>query len=211
MREMLEIALAQNGFDVRSAVDGPNGLDLVRNWHPECILLDVMMPKIDGLSLIPLLRRLTEVPIVMLTARGDLSDRVEALNAGADDYLAKPFAVEELAARVRTALRRPTLRAVTHLRVADLEIDLETRDVHRGGRRIDLSAREFNVLATLARRPRRVFTRSELLDLVWGPDRNVLPATVETYICYLRAKIDAAPHPRLIHTIVGVGYSLREE
>ncbi len=210
IREMLEVGLTQEGFAVRTAVDGADGLALVRDWQPSCIVLDVVMPKIDGIALIPLLRRLTEVPIVMLTARGDVRDRIDGLRAGADDYLAKPFDLEELAARIQTALRRPTLRHVEHLTFADLSIDLETRIVRRGERRIDLSMREFDLLVTLARRPNRVFTREELLDHVWGVDRDLSPNTVETYISYLRAKIDADGAPRLIHTIRGVGYSLRE-
>ena len=168
------------------------------------------MPKIDGLALIPLLRRLTEVPIVMLTARGDVEDRVAGLEAGADDYLAKPFDVSELIARVQTALRRPNLRSVHHLFFVDLELDRELRTVRRGNREIKLSTREFDLLATLMRRPRRVFTREELLDLVWGADRDISPATVETYISYLRSKIDANEPKKLLHTIRGVGYALRD-
>lgn len=210
IRELVELALAQDGFDARTAADGAEGLVAVRDWEPDCILLDVMMPKIDGLTLIPLLRRLTEVPILMLTARGDVRDRVEGLRAGADDYLAKPFDISELVARVHSALRRPTLRTVNVLRFADLEVDLDTRIVHRGEREIDLSTREFDLLATLIRRPKRVFTREELLDLVWGTERDVSPATVETYISYLRAKIDHGAPKRLLHTIRGVGYALRD-
>ncbi len=211
IREMLQAGLEQDGFAVRTAVDGADGLALVRDWKPQCIVLDVMMPKIDGLALIPLLRRLTEVPIVMLTARGDVQDRVDGLRAGADDYLPKPFELSELAARIHTAMRRPMLRRVDYLTFADLEVDLETRAVRRRGRRIVLSMREFDLLAVLARRPNRVFTRDELLDLVWGVDREVTRNTVETYISYLRAKVDGEHAPRLIHTIRGVGYSLREE
>jgi DNA-binding response OmpR family regulator len=207
IREMLEVGLGQEGFAVRSAVDGADGLALVRDWKPQCIVLDVMMPKIDGLALIPLLRRLTEVPIVMLTARGDVQDRIDGLRAGADDYLPKPA---ELAARIHTALRRPTLRHVEHLTFADLQIDLEARTVRRGGRRLNLSVREFDLLVVLARRPNRVFRREELLDMVWGVDRDLSPNTVETYISYVRSKVDAEGAPRLIHTIRGVGYSLRE-
>ena len=210
IREMLEIGLAQEGFEVRTAVDGPDGLTVIRDWNPDCVVLDIMMPKIDGLSLIPLLRRLTEVPIIMLTARGDVRDRIDGLKAGADDYLAKPFDLDELAARIHTALRRPNLKRVHHLRFADLEIDVDARTARRGERWIDLSTREFDLLTTLARRPKRVFTREELLDLVWGVDRDVSPATVETYISYLRAKIDTAAEPRLIHTVRGVGYALRD-
>ncbi|HEV3089202.1 MAG TPA: response regulator transcription factor [Candidatus Elarobacter sp.] len=210
IRDMLEVGLTLEGFAVRTAVDGADGLALVRDWQPSCIVLDVVMPKIDGIALIPLLRRLTEVPIVMLTARGDVRDRIDGLRAGADDYLAKPFDLEELAARIQTALRRPMLRHVEHLTFSDLTIDLETRIVRRGERRLELSMREFDLLVTLARRPNRVFTREELLDHVWGVDRDLSPNTVETYISYVRAKVDADGAPRLIHTIRGVGYSLRE-
>jgi len=173
-------------------------------------LLDVMMPKIDGLTLLPLLRNLTEVPIIMLTARGDVRDKIDGLKAGADDYLAKPFDVAELVARVSTALRRPTLRSVHRLTFADLSVDLEERSVQRAGQDIDLSAREFDLLATLIRRPKRVFTREELLDLVWGRDREVTLNTVETYVSYLRGKIDRDFDRKLLRTIRGVGYVLRD-
>jgi DNA-binding response OmpR family regulator len=151
------------------------------------------------------------VPIIMLTARGDVRDRIDGLKAGADDYLPKPFDLDELGARIHTALRRPMLKRVYHIRVADLEIDLEARTARRGERWIDFSTREFDLLATLARRPNRVFTREELLDLVWGIDRDVTRNTVETYISYVRAKIDTPPEERLIHTIRGVGYSIRSD
>jgi DNA-binding response OmpR family regulator len=210
IRDVVQVALAQAGFVVRTAVDGPDGLTAVRDWSPECILLDVMMPKIDGLTLLPLLRNLTEVPIIMLTARGDVRDRVDGLEAGADDYLAKPFDVSELVARVSTALRRPALRHVQRLTFADLAVDVEQRTVQRDGREIDLSTREFDLLAALIRRPKRVFTRDELLDLVWGRDREVTLNTVETYISYLRSKIDRDFEKKLVRTIRGVGYVLRD-
>jgi DNA-binding response OmpR family regulator len=210
IRDVIYVALTQAGFDVRAAADGADGLGAVREWSPECILLDVMMPKIDGLALIPLLRRLTEVPIIVLTARGDVRDRVVGLDAGADDYLAKPFDVAELVARINTVLRRPTLRKVAQLRFADVELDLDERVVFRGDLEIELSTREFDLLATLMRRPRRVFTREELLNLVWGSDRDVSPATVETYISYLRAKLDRGADLKVVRTIRGIGYALRD-
>jgi DNA-binding response OmpR family regulator len=210
LRVLLDVGLSQAGFEVRTAIDGADGLSLVRDWPPDCIVLDIMMPKIDGISLIPLLRRMTEVPIVLLTARGHVRDRIEGLRAGADDYLPKPFDLEELTERIRSAMRRPNLKHVDVLRVSDLEVDLEARSVRRAGRWIALSAREFDLLATLARRPRRVFTRSELLDFVWGSERDVTPSTVETYISYLRHKIDQEVTGKLIHTVRGVGYTLRE-
>ncbi len=209
IREMLEVGLAQEGFDVRSAVDSASGLALVRAWEPQCIVLDVMMPKVDGIATIPMIRRLTESPIVMLTARGDVRDRIEGIAAGADDYLPKPFDLAELAIRIRAALRRPQLASARSLRVADLEIDLDTREARRGERRISLSTREFDLLVALARRPGRVYTRDELLDLVWGVDAAVTLNSVETYIHYLRVKVDLPDEERLIRTIRGVGYALR--
>jgi DNA-binding response OmpR family regulator len=210
IRELLEIGLGDEGFTVRSAADGQAGLALVREWQPDLIVLDVMLPKIDGIALLPLLRQLTEVPIVMLSARGEVDDKVAGLVHGADDYVSKPFEMAELVARLETALRRPKLANPHVLRYADLAIDLETRAVTRAERAIDLSAREFEVLVALARHPRRVFTRDQLLDLVWGA-RDVGQGTVETYISYLRAKIDHAFPTKLIHTHRGAGYSLRAE
>ncbi len=209
MRDVIEIGLAQRGFRVHTAPDGLAGLRVVEREQVDVILLDLMLPKIDGISLIPVLRRTTEAPIVMLSAKGDVQARVTGLEAGADDYLAKPFDFAELAARLRSALRRPALKDVTAMTYADLTIDVERRRVERDGEEIELSAREFDLLATLARRPERVFTRTQLIDLVWGADRDVSPATVESYISYLRAKVDAPPRRRLIKTIRGVGYSLR--
>jgi two-component system response regulator MprA len=211
IRELLEIGLAVAGFEARSALDGASGLALVRSFAPDCIVLDVMMPRIDGIALLPMLRRITEVPILMLTARAHVRDRIEGLDAGADDYLSKPFEMGELVARINSAMRRPQLKTVSTISVADLSIDLESRSVRRGRRRIDLTMREFDLLATLARRPSRVFTRDELLDLVWGLEREVTPSTVDTFISYVRGKVDGQGEERLIHTIRGVGYSLRRQ
>jgi DNA-binding response OmpR family regulator len=172
-------------------------------------VLDVMLPKVDGLTLLPMIRRLTEVPIIMLTARGEVRDRIDGIRAGADDYLPKPFDLEELETRLHAALRRPRLREVNVLTYEDLELDLEARTVRRGANFINLSAREFDLLATLARRPRRVFTRDELIHLVWGDDRDTSTQTVETYISYLRGKIDEPAQRALIQTVRGVGYVLR--
>ncbi len=209
IREFMAVALEREGFAVRTAADGAVALEVVRGWNPECVLLDIMMPKIDGIALLPMLRRLTEAPIILVTARGDVRDRIDGLAAGADDYIAKPFDVDELVARLRSALRRPSLRTVSVLRYEDLDIDLETRTVLRGQREVPTTAREFDLLATLARRPKRVFTRVELLDLVWGDESEVAASTVETYISYLRAKVDGAGDTPLIQTVRGVGYTLR--
>jgi len=210
IRASLERNLVEAGFAVRTAVDGADGLALVRSWNPDCIVLDAVMPRIDGLSLIPLVRKVTDVPIIMFTPRGNVRDRIDGLRAGADDCLAKPFEIEEVAARIESALRRPTLLHLRRLRVADLEIDFDARSVARGERHLRLSTREFDLLAVLARRPKRVFTREELIDLAWGDDRDIAPATVETYISYLRGKVDQGSESRLIHTVRGIGYVLRE-
>jgi DNA-binding response OmpR family regulator len=211
IRELLEIGLAREGFAVRSAANGSAALSLVESWHPSVVILDVMLPHIDGFALLPMLRKKTQAPIIMLTALGDVPDRVAGLSRGADDYLAKPFAFEELLARLQAALRRPALAEPQTLAVADLSVDLGTREVKRGARSIDLTAREYDLLVTLMRSPRRVFSKENLLDLVWGIERDVNLGTVETYISYLRAKIDHADEPKLLHTIRGAGYSLRAE
>ncbi|MDE2571351.1 MAG: response regulator transcription factor [bacterium] len=207
---MLELGLGREGYLVRCAADGQAALALVHDWDPDVIVLDVMLPKFSGFELLPMLRRQTEAPILMLTARGDISDRVHGLARGADDYLAKPFAFEELLARLGAALRRPRLASADTLRFAELFVDLTRREVLRGERRIDLTPREYDLLLTLMREPRRVFSKEQLLDTVWGHDFEGNPSIVETYVSYLRAKLDAAGEPALIHTIRGIGYSLRE-
>ena len=211
VRELLEVGLTQEGYAVRTAADGQQALALIREWPPDAIVLDVMMPKVDGISLLPMVRKLTEVPVIMLSAKGEVGDRIEGLRSGADDYLSKPFEFAELLARLETALRRPRLAKPQTLRFSDLSVDLDARRVTRDGRRIDLSMREYDLLVALMRSPNRVFTREQLLDLVWGSDREVGTGTVETYISYLRAKVDSPPRKKLIHTIRGVGYALREE
>ena len=210
IREMLELGLQSRGFDVRSVADGQAAIPLVREWKPEIILLDVMMPKIDGLTMLPMLRRLTEAPIVMLSAKGEVESRVAGLDRGADDYVAKPFEMSELVARLRSALRRPRLEHVEVITYADVEVELQTRTVRRGGRVLDLSPLEYDLFVTLLRHPRRVFTREQLLDLVWGDDSEVGPGNVERYVSYVRAKVDDGAATRLIHTIRGVGYSLHD-
>jgi DNA-binding response OmpR family regulator len=210
IRELLEIGLGDEGYEVRSAPDGQVGLQMVRDWNPDAIVLDVMLPKIDGIALLPMFRKLTEAPILMLSAKGDVGDKVAGLSRGADDYVAKPFEMAELRARLETALRRPRLAQPQVLRYADLEVNLETRTVTRAGKDISLSAREYDLLVALLRNPHRVFTRDQLLDQVWGTERFVGPGAVETYISYLRAKVDQGFPSRLIQTHRGAGYSLRE-
>jgi DNA-binding response OmpR family regulator len=211
IRELLELALGHGGYEVRSAIDGAAGLTLVREWAPDLIILDVTMPKIDGIALLPMLRRVTGVPIVMLSARGELDDRLAGLTHGADDYLSKPFEISELLAHVEAKLRRPHLERRSALQYDGLSVDLDEHVVERDGRRIELSPLEYNLLVTLLRRPKRVFTREELLDLVWGDEKDVGTTAVERYISYLRGKIDGGFARPLIQTVRGAGYTLRAD
>jgi len=209
IRELLEYGLGQAGFVVRTVGDAAAALEAVRVWTPEVIVLDVMLPEIDGFALLPMLRRLTDAPIVMLSARAETAEKVAGLSRGADDYVAKPFELEELVARLQSALRRPRMEARQTFRYADLTVDVGRRTAFRGQRRVELSTREFDLLLTLVRNAEHVFTRSDLLDLVWGVDRDVVPNTVETYISYVRAKIDSGENVKLIQTLRGVGYVMR--
>jgi DNA-binding response OmpR family regulator len=209
IRDLLEYGLGQAGFSVRSVIDGRTALSAVKQWSPEVIVLDVMLPEIDGFTLLPALRRLTDVPIVMLSAKTETAEKVAGLSRGADDYVGKPFELEELIARLHSALRRPRMELRQTFSYADLTVDVSRRTVFRGARRIELSTREFELLLTFVRHPDQVFTRSQLLDLVWGVDRDVVPNTVETYVSYLRAKLDSVESVKLIHTLRGVGYVLR--
>lgn len=209
LRQLLEFGLRRAGFAVRSVTDGPAALSLLQNWVPDVIILDVMLPGDDGFTLLPEIRRLTTAPIVMLTARTEVSERIIGLTSGADDYIGKPFDFEELVARIRTLLRRPQLEERAMLTYADLSIDTHRRSVYRGNRPIELSTREFDLLRVFAERAEQVLTRSDLLDLVWGVDRDVVPNTVETYVSFLRAKVDSGEPVRLIQTLRGAGYALK--
>jgi DNA-binding response OmpR family regulator len=208
VREMLELGLEREGFAVRTAADGPQALSLVREWEPEVIVLDVMMPKIDGFALLPMLRKITHAPVLMLTAKGELGDKLAGFTGGADDYLVKPFQFEELIARLTAALRRPQLVEDLTLRWHDLSLNLETHEVYRGERPIELTQREFELLAVFMREPRRVFNKEHLLELVWGHDFEGGTNIVETYISYLRNKLDLQSEPSLLRTVRGVGYGL---
>jgi DNA-binding response OmpR family regulator len=209
IREMLDYGLRQAGFSVRTVADGVEMLATIPAWSPEVIVLDVMLPNIDGFTLLPSVRRLTDAPIIMLSAKTETAQKVTGLSRGADDYVGKPFELEELIARLNSALRRPRMELREQYRYADILVDVGRRSVYRGQRRIDLSTREFDLLLTFVRNPEQVFTRSMLLDLVWGVDRDIVPNTVETYISYLRAKIDSTEPVKLIHTLRGVGYAMR--
>ncbi len=212
VREMLELGLSREGYDVQSACDGVAAIDLVRRFDPEVIVLDIMMPKIDGISLLPKLREITQAPIVMLTAKGGTDDKVQSLTAGADDYLVKPFVFEELIARLQAKLRRPQLIEENVLRWRDLALNPQTREFVRGKEAVDLTQREFDLLSVFMREPRRVFSKDHLLEIVWGHDFEGGPNIVETYISYLRAKIDR-PGERgsFIRTVRGVGYGLSQQ
>ncbi|HKE38017.1 MAG TPA: response regulator transcription factor [Candidatus Baltobacteraceae bacterium] len=210
MRGVLDLGLAQHGFEVQTAADGQAALAILKaGWRPDAIVLDVMMPKVDGMTLIPMVRRLTEAPILMLSARKEIPDKIAALTAGADDYLGKPFDLGELAARLHSRLRRPQLSRPQAVTFNDIAMDLERREVTRGDQTIALTTREFDLLATLLREPGRVFTREQLIDRVWGNDAAVEPNVVETYVSYLRGKLDEPDAPSLIRTVRRVGYTIR--
>lgn len=211
IRELLELALRHRGFEVRCAADGAAGLVLVRDWSPDLIVLDVMMPKLSGIELLPMLRRVTDAPVVMLSARGELETRVAGLTHGADDYLSKPFEIEELLAHIDAKLRRPHLEQRSVLQYEGLVVDVDEHTVERDGRRLDLSPLEYDLLVTMLRRPKRVFTREELLDLVWQDRPDVGTGAVERYVSYLRGKVDEGFERPLIHTVRGTGYTIRAD
>lgn len=211
IREMLQLGLSREGYQVETAADGSAALDLVRSFDPEVIVLDIMMPKIDGLTLLPKLRELTQAPILMLTAKGDTEGKVASLSAGADDYLVKPFVFEELIARLQAKLRRPQLIEENVVRWHDVSINPSTREAWRGKDPVDLTQREFDLLSVFMREPRRVFSKDHLLEIVWGHDFEGGPNIVETYISYLRSKIDRPGDPgSVIRTVRGVGYGLSQ-
>ncbi len=213
MRESLRRALQLEGYGVELAADGAEALYRLesRDVEPDGIVLDVLMPEVDGLEVARRLRRSgSGVPILMLTARDEIADRVAGLDAGADDYLVKPFALEELFARLRAVLRRSADGAVEILRFADLELDPATREVRRGGEPIELTRTEFSLLELFLLNPRQVLTRSVIFERVWGYDFGPGSNSLDVYIGYLRRKTEADGKPRLIQTVRGVGYALRE-
>ena len=216
VRESLRRSLAFNGYDVDVAADGREALDQLRAERPDALVLDVMMPRVGGLEACRRLRADgDDVPILVLTARDSVADRVAGLDAGADDYLAKPFDLEELLARLRALLRRSQPSPAggvpdTSLGFADLRLDPVTREVTRGDRPIRLTRTEFALLELLMEHPRHVLGRDRILEQVWGFDFPTTANSLEVYIGYLRRKTEAEGEPRLIHTVRGVGYALRE-
>ncbi|MEO8955988.1 MAG: response regulator transcription factor [Ktedonobacteraceae bacterium] len=209
--DLLRRVLAYEGYSVAIAADGNEALNRTLERPPDLIVLDIMLPGMNGLEVAQRLRMAGDnVPILMLTARDAVADRVKGLETGADDYLVKPFAPDELVARIKALLRRSQEERQEVLRYADVELDTGTRVAHRGAREIELSPTEYELLALLMKRPRQVLTREIILDRVWGFDFEGSSNVMEVYIGYLRAKLEAEGEPRLIHTVRGVGYVFKE-
>jgi DNA-binding response OmpR family regulator len=201
--------LKHRNFSVRCAYDGYEALEQVEKFRPELIVLDIMLPKLDGVGVLNRIRRSgNRVPVIMLTARDTILDKVHSLDHGADDYLTKPFDIKELVARIQALLRRVEGEEI--LRVGDLEVNTATREVRRGEREIELTNREYELLEFMAKNPRRVLSRDLLLSRVWDQEFGIPTNVVDVYIGYLRKKVDANGEPKLVHTVRGAGYTLKE-
>jgi two-component system response regulator MprA len=207
--QVLQRSLRLDGYDVRIAGDGEAALDQAAAYHPDLVILDLGLPKIDGIEVARRLRAADDVPILMLTARDAVEARVEGLDSGADDYLVKPFERQELLARLRALLRRRPPRGSASLVVADLSLNPDTHEVMRGERTVELTQREFELLEYLMRNERIVVPRQRLLEEVWGYDPFATTNTIEVFVSNLRRKLEAAGEARLLHTIRGAGYVLR--
>ena len=216
VRDSLRRSLEYNGYEVAVANDGVEALARINGLAPDALIVDVMMPRLDGIETTKALRAAgNDLPILVLTARASVNDRVDGLDAGADDYLAKPFALDELLARVRAMLRRRTLGAQGvddegPLTFADLTMNTVTREVDRAGRSITFTRTEWDLLELFMRRPKRVLERAFILEEVWGYDFPTTANSLEVYVGYVRRKTEAESEPRLLHTVRGVGYVLRE-
>ncbi len=202
--------LAYEGYTIDTAADGTEALTKAREREPDLVILDIMMPGIDGIEVAKRLRQGGDIPILMLTAKGTVADKVAGLESGADDYLVKPFAFDELLARVKALLRRRQPAEGEVLHFSDLSLNTATREVKRGNELIELTAQEFKLLELLMRHPRQVLKRDMVYEKVWGYDFEGESNVIEVYIRYLRSKLEAGGRPRLIHTIRGVGYVLKE-
>ena len=207
--QVLQRSLRLDGYEVRLAAYGEAALDTAAAYHPDLVILDLGLPRLDGMEVARRLRAADDVPILMLTARDALESRVEGLDIGADDYLVKPFERQELLARLRALLRRRPPRGMAPLRVGDLMLNPDTHEVTRGERAIDLTQREFELLEYLMRNERLVISRQKLLDEVWGYDPFSITNTIEVFVSNLRRKLEAGGEPRLLHTVRGAGYVLR--
>ncbi len=208
--KVLRRALVYEGYQVDTALDGESGLNLNRDNHPDLVVLDWMLPGMDGIEVCRRLREAGSVPILMLTAKETLEDRVHGLDAGADDYMVKPFELDELLARVRALLRRTQVERAPVLTFADLSLDTSTRQATRKNRVIMLTAKEYDLLELFMRHPRQVLTRELIFDRVWGYDFGGESNVLDVYIRYLRQKLESQNETRLIHTVRSVGYVLRE-
>lgn len=211
IRQFLQRGLGLEGYKVDVAAEGETGLELARLNPPDLVLLDLMLPGMDGIEVCKRIRAVSDVPVLMLTAKETIEDRVVGLDAGADDYLVKPFAFDELMARVRALLRRAAPTTPQVYRFADLELDTGTRQGRRGGEIFDLTAKEYELLELFMRHPRQVLTRDVIFDRVWNYDFGGESNIIEVYVRYLRQKTEHGGMDRLIHTVRGIGYVLREE
>jgi DNA-binding response OmpR family regulator len=208
--DVLRRSLRQEGYEVRTSADGVDALDVATGFVPDLVVLDLGLPRLDGVEVCRRLRAEGDVPILMLTARAETEDRVGGLDSGADDYLVKPFERQELLARIRALLRRRPPRGAASLTVADLMLNPDTREVRRGDRELELTNREFELLEYLMRNERLVVSRERLLDDVWGYDPTAATNTIDVFISNLRRKLEAGDEPRLLHTKRGAGYVLKE-
>lgn len=213
LTDLLQMALRYEGWEIKTAADGSSAIATARDFRPDAIVLDIMLPDIDGLQVLQRLRADgNDVPVLFLTAKDALDDRIAGLTAGGDDYVTKPFSLEEVVARLRGLIRRSTLTVDANespvLVVGDLELDEDSHEVRRAGRLIELTATEFELLRYLMRNPRRVVSKSQILDRVWDYDFGGKSSVVEIYISYLRKKIDAEGAP-MLHTVRGAGYMIK--
>ncbi len=214
LTDLLQMALKYEGWDVKTAAEGVKAVALAREFRPDAVVLDVMLPDIDGLQVLQRMRSDgSDVPILFLTAKDSLDDRIAGLTVGGDDYVTKPFSLEEVVARLRSLIRRSTLTADTNespiIRVGDLQLDEDSHEVRRGDQPVDLTATEFELLRYLMRNPRRVLSKSQILDRVWDYDFGGKSSVVEIYISYLRKKVDLEGFVPMIHTVRGAGYMLK--
>ena len=207
---LIRRGLSYEGYEVETAADGPEALAKVKESRPDALILDVMMPGLDGNEVAKRLRQTGDLPILMLTARGTVADKIAGLDSGADDYLVKPFDFDELLARIRALLRRGQPKQEETLRFADLTLDAGTMEVRRGGEVLELTAQEFKLLEFFMRHPRQVLNRDQIYENVWGYDFAGESNVIEVYVRYLRSKLEAGEKSRLLHTVRGAGYALRD-